>query len=200
MVKAIEILANRVHPLALGNVERFLSQSRLIARKILRTHMTDEMDEHTIDEIVENLASRLYFHGHPINRVEAREELRLKINADPPPELEAAMWDLYKLYEKELQNQHRFRPADDLMLIAWPENANQQQLAQAKAPCQIQYDLVYAFVESSDLVSRFRTRKRYMFLGMNPNQEPVIREDTVTEGWDHSLVRPSANRNPKSRK
>ncbi len=39
LVEAIKILADRVHPLALGNVERFLSQSRMIARKILRTHI-----------------------------------------------------------------------------------------------------------------------------------------------------------------
>lgn len=65
LIKAIEILANNVHPLALGNVERFLSQSRMIAKKILRTHMKDA-DEHTINTIVENMASKLYFHGHPI--------------------------------------------------------------------------------------------------------------------------------------
>jgi len=32
LVRAFEILANKVHPLALGNVERFLAQSRMIAR------------------------------------------------------------------------------------------------------------------------------------------------------------------------
>lgn len=41
LVKTVEILAQKVHPLALGNVERFLSQSRLIAGKILKTHMQD---------------------------------------------------------------------------------------------------------------------------------------------------------------
>ena len=80
LVRAIEILAQKVHPLALGNVERFLSQSRMIAKKILRTHMK-EPDEHTIDEIVENMASKLYFHGHPINRREAKNDLKLKVIA-----------------------------------------------------------------------------------------------------------------------
>jgi ClpP class serine protease len=37
-VKTLEILAQKVHPLALGNVERFISQSRMIAKKILLTH------------------------------------------------------------------------------------------------------------------------------------------------------------------
>lgn len=75
LVKAIEILANKVHPLALGNVERFLSQSRMIARKILGTHK-DEVEKHVIEDIVENMASKLYFHGHPINRKEAKEASR----------------------------------------------------------------------------------------------------------------------------
>lgn len=74
LIKAIEVLANKVHPLALGNVERFIAQSRMIARKILRTHMS-EKDGHVIDEIVENMASKLYFHGHPINRQEAKNDL-----------------------------------------------------------------------------------------------------------------------------
>src|SRR4030095_8544102 len=56
LIQAIEILGEKVHPLALGNVERFIAQSRMIARKILRTHAT-EVDSHTIDEIVENMAS-----------------------------------------------------------------------------------------------------------------------------------------------
>src|SRR5713226_1038167 len=41
LIKALEVLAVNVHPLALGNVERFLTQSRMIARKILRTHMKE---------------------------------------------------------------------------------------------------------------------------------------------------------------
>ena len=71
LVQAIAILANKVHPLTLGNVERFLSQSRMIAKKIMRSRRKP-FDDHTIGEIVENMASRLYFHGHPINRREAR--------------------------------------------------------------------------------------------------------------------------------
>ena len=62
LIKAIEILAQKVHPLALGNVERFISQTRMIARKILKTHMEADADEHRIEEIVENMASKLYFH------------------------------------------------------------------------------------------------------------------------------------------
>jgi membrane-bound ClpP family serine protease len=61
LVKTIEILAQKVHPLALGNVERFISQSRLVARKILLTHMSAETHEHAIEEIINNMASKTLF-------------------------------------------------------------------------------------------------------------------------------------------
>jgi hypothetical protein len=119
LVKTIEILAEKVHPLALGNVERFISQTRLIVRKILRTHMREEKDEHTMDEIIENLASKLYFHGHAINRVEAREELKLKVITDLPANLESTMWNLYKDYEAEFQNNVPYNPAGVLIARLW---------------------------------------------------------------------------------
>ena len=117
LVKAVEILANKVHPLALGNVERFLSQSRMIAKKILRTHMKDA-DDHAIKEIVENMASKLYFHGHPINRQEAKDDLKLKVLTEIPPELETAMWSLYRDYEEEFENLSVFNPAGDLAAMS----------------------------------------------------------------------------------
>src|SRR5437660_1770049 len=80
----LAIPAEKIHPLALGNVERFLSQSRMIARKLLNTHMQNVSDR-DIEDIVENLASKLYFHGHPINRIEAEKELRLPIAQNVPP-------------------------------------------------------------------------------------------------------------------
>ena len=39
----------------------------------------NDISERDIEDIVESLASRLYFHGHPINRTEAERELRLKV-------------------------------------------------------------------------------------------------------------------------
>ena len=113
LVKALEVLAQKVHPLALGNVERFISQSRMMGRKIMRTHMTDTQ-EHIISDIIENLASKLYFHGHPINRAEAKTELKLKIKDDLGPELEKAIWDLYLLYEREFKSNEIFNPASEI--------------------------------------------------------------------------------------
>ena len=55
--------------------------------------MDKSNDEHKINEIVENLTSKLYFHGHPINRKEADEDLGLKISKSNAA-IEEIMWKL----------------------------------------------------------------------------------------------------------
>jgi hypothetical protein len=120
LVQMLAILAEKVHPLALGNVERFLSQSRMIARKLLNTHMNNVSDR-DIEDIVENLASKLYFHGHPINRIEAEKELRLPVAQNVSPDVESAMWQLYTDFETEFRNREPFEPFIDLysQLAPW---------------------------------------------------------------------------------
>jgi hypothetical protein len=102
LIQAVIALTDKIHPLALGNVQRSHKQSRLIANKLLRKHMPEVEREHEINQLVENLKSNLFFHGHPINRVEARDDLKIKAEA-APPDLEAVMWDLYQEYVFELK-------------------------------------------------------------------------------------------------
>lgn len=102
LVIAFNKLAEQVHPLALGNVKRFLSQSRMMAKKLMCLHMDMKAKEHLIDEIVDNLTSKLYYHGHPISRSEARE-IGLSTVEDANQKLEAAMWDLYLEYERDMK-------------------------------------------------------------------------------------------------
>ena len=108
LVQAFKILAEKVHPLALGNVKRSLSQSRMMARKLLALHMSKTADEHAIEEIVDNLTSKLFYHGHPINRKEAKEQVGLKTVVDPPTKVEELMWDLYLEYESEMKLEEPF--------------------------------------------------------------------------------------------
>ena len=70
-------------------------------------------DEHKISELVENLTSKLYYHGHPINRKEAKD-LGLKI-ARTTEKIEKLMWDLYLDYETEMLLDTPFRPLDDFI-------------------------------------------------------------------------------------
>lgn len=115
LVQAFKVLAEKVHPLALGNVKRATSQSRMLASKLLRQKAGDEkIDERELDEIVEKLTSQLYFHGHPINRTEARDDLRLGFVRDATPEEEKAMWALYAAYESDMRLEEEFLPLQEV--------------------------------------------------------------------------------------
>lgn len=178
LVKTIEILANKVHPLALGNIERFVAQSRMIAKKILRTHMTN-VEDHTIDEIVENMASKLYFHGHPINRREAKADLRLRISANPEPELEALLWQLYTDFEAEFENRTSFSPEVELASMS-------------DSVVEKEYTLTHAMIESVALSSRYVSQRRYRMARFvappNPLQQAAIQEEVVAQAWSHSAA------------
>lgn len=195
LIQAISILARKVHPLALGNVERFVSQSRMIATKILRTHMRDSSD-HVIEEIVENMASKLYFHGHPINRKEAQEDLHLKVKADLAPELEKAMWELYLDFERDFQNLEAFHPPGDLAAMPAPKPPAVNPMGMpmpmpmgmpVPPPRVKEYEIVHAAVESTALASQFKTKRRYELLEVGPGQK-MINEDVLAQGWSHSLA------------
>ena len=77
LIQAVIALTEKIHPLALGNIQRSHKQSRMIATKLLRKHMPETESEHAIEKLVENLKSNLFFHGHPINREEARTDLKI---------------------------------------------------------------------------------------------------------------------------
>jgi hypothetical protein len=116
LVQAFSLLAERVHPLALGNVKRATSQSRMMAGKLLRQQALEErLDERELEEIIDKLTSQLYYHGHPINRREAREDLRLTfVEEDVPHVVEDAMWDLYEAYADEMQMEEEFLPLQEI--------------------------------------------------------------------------------------
>ncbi|MGY3445508.1 SDH family Clp fold serine proteinase [Bradyrhizobium sp. USDA 4473] len=101
LVEAVKALTDKIHPLALGNVQRSHNQSRMIATKLLRKHVPVE-SEHEIEQLIENLKSNLFFHGHPINREEARVDLKIKAE-NAPPKLEDLMWSLFLEYSNELK-------------------------------------------------------------------------------------------------
>ncbi|MBO6726588.1 MAG: hypothetical protein JJ911_13090 [Rhizobiaceae bacterium] len=188
LIRAVEILSEKVHPLALGNVERFIAQSRMITRKILLTHMSDESSKHKIDEIIETLASKLYFHGHPINRKEARD-LGLQVAENPQPELEELIWKLYIDFEKELKNSEPYNPVGQLFSAApapVPLNpANQQQPTPAiPAGTSVEHNLRLAIVETSKLTSAFDVKKRLVVVGHQNLFEPIVREEHLSQGWN----------------
>jgi len=106
VVQAFQVLAEKVHPLVLGNVKRGSAQSRMLGEKLIALRSKVVEQEHR--DLLEQLTTKLYYHGHPINRIEAKE-LGLPI-AKPNPPVESALWDLYLAYEEAMDMKAPFDP------------------------------------------------------------------------------------------
>ena len=106
LIQAISSLTAAVHPLALGNVKRQHQQSEQTAKKLLRKHMPTEK-EREMDDIVRLLKSKLFYHGYPINRKEAKDDLKLNI-VEPDKRVEDLMWKLYLRFESDMDMQTPF--------------------------------------------------------------------------------------------
>ena len=65
-------------------------------------------------EIVDSLTSKLYYHGHPINRIEARQQVGLP-NVVDAGAIESSMWNLYLQYEEELRMEEPFQAAQEFL-------------------------------------------------------------------------------------
>jgi len=101
MTAAFSILANQVHPLALGNVHRQSLLIRSVARRLLELHLDAAADGDRMSRIVDVLTEKLYYHGYHISRYEAERVIGLPV-ARPTPAVEAAMWALYLAYRRAL--------------------------------------------------------------------------------------------------
>jgi hypothetical protein len=115
LIQALNSLTEKIHPLALGNVQRHHNQSRMMARKLLRLHMSSDNEELEIERLIDTLKSNLFFHGHPINRTEAKADLKLKVVV-PPDKVESLMWQLYLEYESDLKFNEPFNPVREMNL------------------------------------------------------------------------------------
>ena len=109
LLGALGFLADRVNPLALGLVKRSLLQSEMMGEQLLGIR-SEEVQKQDALEIVATLG-KLFFHGHPINREEARKSLKLDWVVNASPEEEEVMWEFYVAYETEMKLREPFSPA-----------------------------------------------------------------------------------------
>ncbi len=104
LAQLFDKLPTDVKPLALGNVYRHYQKSRDDARKLLSLHLDSKKDKRKIEKIVSMLVEKLYFHGHHINREEAKSIGLDVIKAEEvSPEFNDLVWDLYLDYEKDME-------------------------------------------------------------------------------------------------
>ena len=106
---AFRLLAEKVHPLLLGDLYRAREQIIRLASTLLRLHIDEEGK---IQELVNTLATGLGSHDYLIGATEARD-LGLKVqpeNAD----LEELMWKLYEDFAAEMELGVPFDPAIEI--------------------------------------------------------------------------------------
>lgn len=108
--QVFSLLAERIHPLALGNVHRNYLLIRSLAHRLLDLRQNQLSDEN-IDRIVDNLTEKLYAHNHMISRREASCEIGLPV-VEADREFERLMWSLYEDYNSELSLAEPFNPGD----------------------------------------------------------------------------------------
>jgi hypothetical protein len=133
--EAFKLLAEKVHPLALGNVYRARQQIANLAHKLLHEHRKDE--KAALDAIVDTLACNLGSHDYPISRREARDLLGKQI-APENAVVEGLLLDLMQDFASELELAKPFDPGMVLRAAA---------LAGQAGPVRVQHRL--AIVEST---------------------------------------------------
>jgi hypothetical protein len=95
---AFRMLAERVNPLALGDVYRSRQQIERLARTLLGNHRKGDVNiQHIVEEITRGYGS----HDYLISRTEARQLLGSQVGAEDP-DLEELMWALYRDFAAEM--------------------------------------------------------------------------------------------------
>ena len=164
---AINLLIEKVGPLALGNLTRFYFHNRMLIEKLLKTHQ-QKVSQDTIKHITDFLTEKAYFHGHSINRQEAKSDFKLDVDF-PDENIETLMWSLYLEYEKELDLLNPFNPEQVLI----QQDTEQYQVN----------DLKLAFIESifrtdvckaDYLISRKRKMPANLNLTLNVQIPPGV--------------------------
>jgi hypothetical protein len=114
-MKAFELLTNNVHPLALGNVDRLLEQTKLLGLRLLKTRAQPFGDKEN-RKIIKSLSSEMFSHGHTINRTEALKYLRLKQVKDAEAcGIADELWALYEEYRELFKFEEPYKPEEYLI-------------------------------------------------------------------------------------
>ena len=121
-LRGFEQLTQYIHPLALGNVNRLLEQTELVALRLLGTRAEPFSEEKNRD-IVKRLSSEIYSHLHTISRTEARIHLGMDQVVDAEDlQIEDEMWALYKEYQGWFDFERPFNPEQFLIVQGLDEH------------------------------------------------------------------------------
>lgn len=135
MVEIYKLLAEKIHPLAIGNVYRAARMARQIVEKLLLMH-NNGLDKNKREKIIKELTGDICIHNYPITRDEAKE---LGLNIDIPDIItEKDIWNLYECYSEEMELLIPFNPLEIL------KNKQVEK-----------FELTAAFIESEKIINNF---------------------------------------------
>lgn len=159
-------LSEAVHPLVLGDVHRIRTQIRMLAKNLLSLHITDS---ELIETIIKFLCEESGSHDYLINRREARDKLKLKIDK-PDDELYILIKKIYNDIRTELELDNRFEPVS----VIGAEN-------------QKDYSLRRGLIESIEgdckvFISEGTLIKKQIQIPPNPPQT-IVEDNRRFEGW-----------------
>lgn len=157
------VLADKVHPLVLGEVYRAIGQIQMLARKLLVNQVSDESK---IEKIISFLCSESGSHDYTINRREAKNELGL--NVEKPSD---SLYDLinktYMSIREELQLRTSFNPESYLG-------------ADSSKEYTIKRTLIESLAGGTDC---FVSEGRFAKIELPPQMG--IQDQRIFEGWKH---------------
>jgi len=166
MLRLLESLASKVHPVALGSVQRSRQQIGMLARKLMMHHWPTSKSKQ-VDRTIELLTRKLGSHDYIISRQEAKNDLKLPVTF-PSADFEALMWKLFKLYQSAMELTVPYNP--DAILGTQSE---------------VVVTLHRAFIESTNLTHVFETQRslRRVQVVQQGIPTPGVQELTLREGW-----------------
>ena len=122
IMRGFELLTKHVHPLALGNVNRLLEETKLVALRLLSTRSVPFSNEEN-EEIIKKISSEVYSHSHTISRTEALKYIGLKqVVKSEDINLSEDLWELYNEYKNLFCFEDPFKPEEYLFSNNLEEN------------------------------------------------------------------------------
>ncbi len=114
-MKGFELIATKLHPLALGSVNRLLEETKLVALRLLSTRAKPFPEEQN-HEIIKRISSEIYSHGHTISRTEAKKYIGLnQVQNAENYLISNEMWALYEEYKSLFEFETPFKPEEQLV-------------------------------------------------------------------------------------
>jgi len=154
-------LADGVHPIALGRVQRARGQIQNLARKLLSKHMTSE---EKINKIIKVLCTDAGSHDYWIYRTEARE---IGLNVETPTDdLYTVIRQIYSSFRADLQLDVPFNPA---MVLGGAKD--------------VDYEFTRILVESQEHGGYNWVKQGKLSVTADPKGQMQYQDVTKSEGW-----------------